>query len=295
MIETVEHPTFRPADFAVAHKKPGLSALVRLHNEEEFAYASLNSIVPYFDEIVVVFNDCTDRTPDIVADFAAEHPRLVRVFKYVPVVMPPGNPHQHGDLSPHSVHSLVYYCNFGLSKASYQIRCKWDGDQIAIPQTMEQVVSQLRGLKPGTREWWLSPWRIGYWWFTGANLWERDQQVYVSKLRPFIGTRHDHGFFPAGRLILFKRYAYAEYLFTRVLRHRFVGCLFYHLRGMKRDRGVGNYRFDSNPAQLPREYAQRVMKDPPLLTFEEFLARTPEARALPPPEGLGIRARALGR
>lgn len=295
MIETVEQPTFRSTDFAVVHKKPGVSALVRLHNEKEFAYASLNSIVPYFDEIVIVFNDCTDRTPDIVADVAAKHPRLVRAFKYVPEVVLPGNPLQHGNLSPCSSHSFVYYCNYALSKASYQMRCKWDGDQIAIPQAMERVVNELRRLRPGTRKWWLSPWRLGYWWFTGLNLLERDQEVYVPKLRPFIGAQHDHGFFPAGRLIQFKRYAYAEYLFTRVLRHRFVGCLFYHVKGLKRDRGVGNYLFDPNAARLPREIAGRVMKDPPLQTVEEFLAGTPEARGLPRPTGLGIAMRALGR
>ena len=65
MIEIVKAPTFRQADFETTGKRPGLSAIVNLKNEEDFAEASLNSILPFFDEIVIVFNGCTDRTPAI--------------------------------------------------------------------------------------------------------------------------------------------------------------------------------------------------------------------------------------
>ena len=70
MIETVEAPRFRNRDFAAAGKRPGLSALMRLHNEEDFAAAAIASILPFFDEIVIVYNTCTDGTPEIVADSA---------------------------------------------------------------------------------------------------------------------------------------------------------------------------------------------------------------------------------
>ena len=56
MIETVKKPFFLNSDFAAARKRPGISAFMRLHNEEDFAAAAINSILPFFDEIIVVYN-----------------------------------------------------------------------------------------------------------------------------------------------------------------------------------------------------------------------------------------------
>lgn len=287
MIETVRDPTFQRSDFDHAHKKPGLSALVRLRNEEDFAAQSLESILPYFDEIVIVFNCCTDRTPEIVADIAQRNPALVKAYHYVPEVFPQGSS-QYRQLPPDSVHSLVHYANFALSRASYQIRCKWDGDQIAIPDAFGQAVQRIRNLKPRRLAWWLSPWKLGYSWFTGVNLWDRDGGVYVPRIRPLVGKLHDIGFFPAERLNLFKHYAHSEYLFTRLMWHRYIGCLFFHLKGMKKDRGVGVYQLDKNPDSPYMYSLDKAWSDPELYTFEELRTKEPQARNLPKPEALGI-------
>jgi len=68
MIETVQHPTFKREDFDPA--KSGISAMVRLRNEEDSAAAALEFIQLFFDEFVIVYNQCTDRTPEIVEEFA---------------------------------------------------------------------------------------------------------------------------------------------------------------------------------------------------------------------------------
>jgi glycosyltransferase involved in cell wall biosynthesis len=288
MIEVVEQPTFSHSDFDSRHKKPGLSAIVRLRNEEDFAAATLDSIQPFFDEIVIVFNDCSDRTPEIVEEFACRNPDQVRAFHYVPRVYPPGS-EQYRLLPINSAHSLVHYCNFALSKATYQIRCKWDGDQIAEAHSFGRVIRQLRNLKPGTMGWWFSPWRLGYWWYTGINLWDAQQRIWVPKTRPFIGRGHDHGFWPAGRWIIFKHHDIYEYLFTRLLAHRFVGCMFFHLKGMKKDRGTGVYQFDQNPSSPFRPRIEKTWIDPPLETLAEFRTSEPSTRHMPDPIELGIR------
>jgi glycosyltransferase involved in cell wall biosynthesis len=287
MIEVVQAPTFRGEDFDAAGKRPGLSAIVRLSNEEDFAEASLNSILPYFDEIVVVFNDCTDRTPEIVAEFEHQNPKRVRAFQYGPRVYPPGS-EAHRRLPANSVHSLVHYYNFALSKASYQVRCKWDGDQIAEPESFGAVVRRLRRIQRGTREWWLSPWQWGYWWYVGVNLWDSKGQVAVPRTRPMIGQAKDHGFWPAQRWIRFKHHPHFEYLFTHLLVHRYVGCLFFHLKGMKRDRGIGVYRLDENPESPYVDRVKTRWTDPPLQAFADFQAGEPIAKDMPTPTALGI-------
>jgi glycosyltransferase involved in cell wall biosynthesis len=288
MVEIVERPRFALNDFSGATKKPGLSAIVPLRNEEQFAEAALDSILPFFDEIVIVYNDCRDRTPEIVAGYEAAHPDKVRAYHYVPRVFPRGS-RGHRTTSVGSVHSLAHYFNFAISRASYQVRCKWDGDQIADPSALGRVVGTLRALVPGTPAWWLSPWRLGYWWYTGVNLWDHDGKVLVPKRRPFIGRARDHFFWPAGRLIRYKRMSFTAYLFKRVLVPRYIGYLFFHLKGMKSDRGNTNFYFEENPDSLYRARLKQNWGPDDLMTLEELVAVTPEIRDMPHPTALGIR------
>ena len=287
-VEVVEQPSFTLNDFSSSTKKPGLTAIVALRNEEEFAEAALESILPFFDEIVIVYNDCEDRTPEIVARFAEAHPDTVRAYHYVPRVFPRGS-RGHRTTPAQSVLSLAHYHNFGLSRASYQVRCKWDGDAIADQNAFGRVIRELRDLEPGTLRWWLSPWRLGYWWYTGVNLWDHDGQILVPRNRLLLGRARDQFFWPAGRLIRHKRMPYTEYLFKRVLVPTYVGCLFFHLKGLKHDRGNHNFYFKENPDSMYRDNLKQHWKRRDLMTFEELVAAVPEVRNLPHPETLGIR------
>ncbi len=162
MIEIVENPTFTSKDFNSSNKKPGISAILRLRNEADYLEPTLDSILPFFDEFVIVYNQCSDRTPEIVAQFASKNPQRVKAFHYLPEVFPQGS-EQYRMLPPNHVSSLVHYYNFALSKASYQVRAKWDGDIIAASEPFGHIVKQLRDLKPRTLSHWSSPWKMGYW------------------------------------------------------------------------------------------------------------------------------------
>ena len=80
MVEVVENPSFKPEDFDPSKKKPGVSAIVRLRNEADYLEKALNSVLPFFDEFVIVYNQCSDRTPEIVAEFANRDSQRVRAF-----------------------------------------------------------------------------------------------------------------------------------------------------------------------------------------------------------------------
>ncbi|MGD2148122.1 MAG: glycosyltransferase [Anaerolineae bacterium] len=288
MVETIENPTFKPQDFDRSRKKSGISAIVRLRNEEEFLELALDSILPFFDEFVIVYHECADRTPEIVESFANEHPDRVKAYHYLPQVFPRGST-QHEALPPDHASSFVHYCNFALSKATYQIRARWDGDMIAAPEPLGRAISQMRCLRPGTVRRPVSPWRMGFWWFKGVNLWDRDGRIEVVKSWPTSGSRKDHGFFPAGRRHVFRHYRASAYFRWRWLIPRFLGFLFYHVKGMKRDRGIGVFRFDKHPTSLYKERIEERWTDPPLMTLEEYWRTEPAARSLPKPDSLGIR------
>jgi glycosyltransferase involved in cell wall biosynthesis len=99
----VPHPGRRP---------PGLTAVVRVKNEEDWIDVSLRSVADVVDELVVVDNGSTDRTPDILADLRrALGPKLRRFAR--PDL-------DHVDLS-----------NFALDQVAYRWALKWDGDFVA--------------------------------------------------------------------------------------------------------------------------------------------------------------------
>lgn len=290
MIEVVENPSFKPEDFDPSKKKPGISAIVRLRNEADYLVQVLNSILPFFDEFVIVYNQCSDRTPEIVEEFVSKEPQRVRAFHYLPEVFPQGS-EQHRMLPANHVSSLVHYCNFALSKASFRVCAKWDGDMIAAPDALGRVMDRLRSLKPGTLSWWLSPWKQGYWWFSGVNLWDQDRKVFVLKSRPRSGGKKDHGFWPVGRRHVFRHYSRGEYMRTWWFTRSFVGSVFFHLKGMKKDRGISVYQLEKNPNSPYRKRVEQFWTNPELITFEEYCQVEPGARSLPNPESLGIRPR----
>src|SRR5690349_3506425 len=115
MVEIVEKPYFRIEDFDRAKKRPGISAIIRLKNEEDFLELALASILPFFDELIIVYNGCTDRTPKIVESFAASEPKRVKAFHYLPEVFPIKS-EMYRQLPPNHPSSLIHYYNFALSK-----------------------------------------------------------------------------------------------------------------------------------------------------------------------------------
>jgi hypothetical protein len=90
----------------------GVSAIVRVKNEEEWIEPSLLSVSDAVDELVVVDNGSTDRTPEILARLSrALSPKVKLFFR-------PGL--DHVDLTA-----------FALAQASFRWALKWDGDFVA--------------------------------------------------------------------------------------------------------------------------------------------------------------------
>jgi len=67
-----------------------------------------------------------------------------------------------------------------------------------------------------------------------------------------------------------------------------MGCVCYHLGGLKQYRGLDKYQFDQNPDSL---YAERIQQfaNLALEPLHQFREQNAQARNLPLPETLGIR------
>jgi glycosyltransferase involved in cell wall biosynthesis len=275
-----------PADLQVERRRPGISGFMRLRNEEEFAALAIESHLPFLDELVVVHNGCTDRTPEIVDDYARRFPDKIRARWYEPEVYPYGTP-EYQSLPPDSPHSLVNYYNYALCETTRQVAVKIDGDHVAIPAAFRSLTRAVR--RQGLRR--LKFWKSfrAYMGFLGLNLWRAEGRLFVNGNYPL--TEWDHGFFrvtPATWHVFDPRWEVLErgglptWLMNTIA--------FYHLKGLKSDRGYGNWSFreDAPAIDAEVEKVRQRWHDPRLVALEEYRRAEPMARDLPDPAALGI-------
>ena len=76
--------------FVNKQRTHGISGLMRIRNESEYLELSIRSYIPFFDEIIAVYNRCTDNTAEILTRLSTEYPKL-KVYHYEPEVWPPGS------------------------------------------------------------------------------------------------------------------------------------------------------------------------------------------------------------
>jgi len=101
----------------------GISAMIRCANEEKWIVDCLDSITPFFDEIVVTVGPSKDKTLDVLKRYQEERCAMLEVYEYPFSITKP-------DAEPDSVHDKSYYYNWTLSKTTRQIVAKWDADMI---------------------------------------------------------------------------------------------------------------------------------------------------------------------
>ncbi|WP_424947950.1 hypothetical protein [Candidatus Spongiihabitans sp.] len=141
-MENFDQFKFNPALLS-APRPPGISAFMRIKNEQQFVRLAIESHLPFYDEIIAVYNDCTDRTPQILRDLAEKYPTKIKVFYYLPKVVPVLTK-KHTQTPTDSVHSTANYYNYALSKTTYNTATKLDADHLAIPQNLIPVIDEIR-------------------------------------------------------------------------------------------------------------------------------------------------------
>src|SRR5262249_21697516 len=154
---------------------------MRLRNEEEFVALAIDSHLPFLDELVIVHNGCTDRTPEIVDDYARRFPDKVRAYWYEPEVHPYGTSEYQG-LPPDSPHSLVNYYNYALCQTTRQVAVKIDGDHVAIPPAFRSLTRVVRRQGLRRLEFWES--FRAYLGFLGLNLLGAEGRLVVARNYP---------------------------------------------------------------------------------------------------------------
>ena len=136
------------------HRQQGVSAMLRVKNEESKIYHCLKSIYNVFDEIVLVDNGSTDRTLQIVREFktAADKDEKIKIYFYPFDIARCGD--EHYGTPENSVHNLAYYYNWTLSKCSRSYVCKWDGDMVLRRDVRESFRGFLERIQKSRKMCW---------------------------------------------------------------------------------------------------------------------------------------------
>ena len=118
------------------NKKKGVSAMLRIKNEEKNIRKVILSIADVFEEIIVVDNGSTDKTIEIIKEISSFNSfieKKIKIYDYPFNVSRCGVENLNTDKN--SLHSLAYFYNYALSKCNCEYVMKWDGDMI-LPKEM---------------------------------------------------------------------------------------------------------------------------------------------------------------
>lgn len=246
--ESVQAYRFSPADLGCGSRAAGISAFMRIRNGEEFLEATIRSHSDCFDEIVALYNQCTDTTPDILQRLRREFPHKLRVIHYVDRVHPVRSD-GHASTPADSPNSLVNYYNAALAATRFAIATKLDDDHLAISDSTRALTDRLR--RAGDRV-------DAMHCFSGLNLIRAaGGDLGIVATTPVSGGG-DIGFFPVRPDTYFVHDRRFERFQRGGLKRQFAGFLYWHLKYLKAELGLPNFELDASPHSRYARHLKRL-------------------------------------
>lgn len=260
MITSISNYGFRVADLNLPARKPGISAFMRVRNGAEFLAETVCSHLDYFDEIVIVFNQCIDDTEAIVTRLLEAFPDKIRAFHYLDRVQPLGHP-SYGSMAYDSPQSMGNYSNFALAQTRFTVATKLDDDHICIPGNLRPLIDDIRQ----------RGFRLGQTMlcFSGLNLFAAPHDLEILGDDPF-GGDGDHGYFEVSEQTIFRHNRKHETFDHRSLRREFSSLTYLHCKYLKAGYGFGNYELETNPDSRFARKRERLEHYRQTLTLDEL-------------------------
>jgi hypothetical protein len=251
-LQEVSAYRFSKEDLRLNERRPGISAFMRIKNGADFLELTIRSHIEFFDEIVAVYNQCTDNTAEVLAKLQSEYgPEKLKVIHYLDRVFPPGSD-DHARTPPDSPNSLVNYYNFALAATQYTYATKLDDDHLAMPGSLRGVVDLIRSSEADN---------LPMLCFSGLNLFPSPSgPTSICKRDPISGGG-DIGFFRLTNQTYFTHDRRFEKFHRGSMPRHFAGYLYWHLKYLKPELGFSNYELDRYQSSRYAIRKQRLESD----------------------------------
>lgn len=137
----------------------GISGILRVKNDAEFLAEAIDSCIDALDELIIVYNDCSDDSPRIIKEKALQYSKI-RYYEYEPKIYANNLTYEEYQFIKEqpidSPHLLSNYYNFALSKVSYEYVMKIDADQIYQTEYLMEICNAYRTKKKV----FINPWKL---------------------------------------------------------------------------------------------------------------------------------------
>jgi hypothetical protein len=246
--EFVQGYRFSPSDLGCGDRAAGISAFMRIRDGEAFLEATVRSHIDCFDEIVALYNQCTDRTPDILLRLRQEFPHKLRVIHYVDRVHPVRSD-GHASTPADAPGSLVNYYNAALASTRFSIATKLDDDHLAISENTRTLTARLRHAADR-----LDTMQC----FSGLNLIRTSGGALGIVATTPISGGGDIGFFPVRPDTYFVHDRRFERFQRGSLKRQFAGFQYWHLKYLKAGLGLANFEIEGRPGSRHARHLKRL-------------------------------------
>lgn len=126
----------------------GVTGIMRVKNDAEFVSTSIESCIEALDELVVVYNDCTDNSAEVIEMMRQKYPSKIKVYEYPYKVFGAGLTQKEYEyaknLPDDSPALLCNYYNYALSKVNCDYAMKVDADQIYFSGKLKKCCDLVR-------------------------------------------------------------------------------------------------------------------------------------------------------
>lgn len=129
-----------------------VTGIMRVKNEGPFIRNCIESCINALDELVVVYNDCTDNSADEIEKMVRKYPDKIRSYEYPYEVRAENLSKQEFEeikaSSEDNPHLLSTYANFALSKVRTEYAVKIDADQVYFTTKLKEWCDFMRDCAP---------------------------------------------------------------------------------------------------------------------------------------------------
>ncbi len=218
-------------------RKDGISGFMRIFNEEETIENVILSCIDGLDELVICLNNCYDGTEEIVGRLIEKYPDKIKLYRYDYYVYSAMS-QEHAQSKFNDVNNLANYYNYTLSKCNFRYAVKIDGDNLMIKEDFEKVCKSIR--ESGLEK---------YLYFSGLNLYRYNNKIYFLGKNLISGVG-DIGFHKITKYTYFLKNEHFEELKNIYVSEKIPNILYFHLKGVKKDRGMLNRTLSRDRKEL---------------------------------------------